>query len=540
MQKCLGIYIESNIIKYAKVSKEKDDIKIESFGVRFFEDLNAEIKKIVEETFSFNTPISINLMNEKYLYFDIFALLNKKDIEKTVQTEFESYCEEKKYNANAFETRYALTQSPDEKEKFRAMDIFINKIELNRQIQPLEKYKLARVVPEAIAIGNLAKLDKRENQLIVNMEESTTITTILNKQIYGIETLDFGSKEVLDNINKVENSYAKSYEICKNTTIYTADVENTDDEQSHLQYIMPTIYKIAQKLQEIVSDNNLKYQKIYLTGTLASINNIDLYFQELLPNVECEILKPKFVGDSTTKINIKDYIEVNSAIALAANELGEGVQELNFKKLGTGEKLIKALNIEMPEQKKESKTASALSGKINFDLKGSLDTTEVWLVRGCVTILLILIIFMSFSKILSNSMADKQKEIETLTSEQQAQISIAQANASSLDSKTTKYNSLISDLEEIEEKASDIAASRNLIPNLLSQIMYAIPEMVQLDLIENATGKTVTIIAESTDYDQLGYFVAVLKTKKILYNVVSSRGSKSGGIVTITIEGDLP
>ena len=93
MQKCLGIYIEENLIKYAKVSKERDNTKIESFGVRFFQDLAEEIDKIVEETYSFNTPISVNLSNEKYLYFDIFALLNKKDIEKTIQTEFESYCD---------------------------------------------------------------------------------------------------------------------------------------------------------------------------------------------------------------------------------------------------------------------------------------------------------------------------------------------------------------------------------------------------------------------------------------------------------------
>ena len=102
MQKCLGIYIEENLIKYAKVSKEKDDMKIESFGIRFFQDLSEEISKVIEETYSFNTPISINLYNEKYLYFDIFALLNKKDIEKTVQTEFESYCEGKNYNSKLY------------------------------------------------------------------------------------------------------------------------------------------------------------------------------------------------------------------------------------------------------------------------------------------------------------------------------------------------------------------------------------------------------------------------------------------------------
>ena len=34
MSTCLGLYIESNIIKYAKVSKEREQIKVESFGVK--------------------------------------------------------------------------------------------------------------------------------------------------------------------------------------------------------------------------------------------------------------------------------------------------------------------------------------------------------------------------------------------------------------------------------------------------------------------------------------------------------------------------
>ena len=141
MQKCLGIYVEENLIKYAKVSKEKDDIKIESFGIRFYQDLAEDIKKIVEETYSFNNPISINLANENYLYFDIFALLNKKDIEISVKTEFESYCEEKNLNSNAFETRYALMPNKYDDEKVRALNIAINKIELNRQEEPFKGYK---------------------------------------------------------------------------------------------------------------------------------------------------------------------------------------------------------------------------------------------------------------------------------------------------------------------------------------------------------------------------------------------------------------
>ena len=47
MQNCLGIYIENNLIKYAKVSKDRDTFKVDAFGIRFFDNLNEAIKKIV-------------------------------------------------------------------------------------------------------------------------------------------------------------------------------------------------------------------------------------------------------------------------------------------------------------------------------------------------------------------------------------------------------------------------------------------------------------------------------------------------------------
>ena len=137
-------------------------------------------------------------------------------------------------------------------------------------------------------------------------------------------------------------------------------------------------------------------------------------------------------------------------------------------------------------------------------------------------------------------MLNKEKEIDGLITKQNTQISAANSDTVSLNAKTQKYQSLISDLEEIDKKTNDIAASRNLIPNLLSQLMYIIPDKVQLVSIENTTGKTMSIQAQSYDYDQLGYFIATIKTKSVLRNVVSSRGNKEGEIVSVTIEGELP
>jgi len=549
MSKSLGVYVENNLIKYAKVSKEHDNIKVEAYGVRTFENLTTEIKKIIEETYSFNTPISINVSNEQYLYFDIFALLSKKDIQRTTETEFDAYCEEKNYNKNAFEMRYALVQKLDDKDKIKAIDIIVNKIELNRQIQPFESYKLSKVLPLPMAIADIAELDKKENAIIVNMEESTTITTVIDQKIYDIKTLEFGSKEVLEKINKVENSYAKAYEICKNTTIYTAEIESTEDEQPYLQYIIPAIYNVREKVQEIIMESSTKFDKIYLTGTLASVNNIDLYFQEVLRSGECQILKPKFIAESSTQVNIKDYIEVNSAIALAMDDLAEGNQALNFKKTTLTEKLSQMVKIDTGKAPKEEKKKNGnkkplFGGKLNlkFDLnvKGKLDYTEIWLMRTTIALVLVMVIFGTFSKILSNQMLEKGKQIEGLKVSQNSEIQKITTEKEALESKTTKYKALIKRLEEENDRISEIASRKNSIPNLLSQIMYIIPESVQVTSIDNTLNRKMVINAQASEYEELGYFIAKIRTKKILTNVISSEGSKNGETITVKIEGDLP
>ena len=83
-------------------------------------------------------------------------------------------------------------------------------------------------------------------------------------------------------------------------------------------------------------------------------------------------------------------------------------------------------------------------------------------------------------------------------------------------------------------------ASKNLIPNLLNQIMNEIDESVQLTSIENTTGKHIVIVAQSPTYPGLGYFKTILKTKNILQNVVSGSSMKQDGMIIVTIEGDLP
>ena len=125
---------------------------------------------------------------------------------------------------------------------------------------------------------------------------------------------------------KEKNSYSKAYEACKNTTIYTMETTATDDPNNkYLSFIIPTLFNIVQEVKKIKDQHN-KIDKIYLTGLGTAINNIDLYFQEYFNDSKCEILKPYFAINNS-KINIKDYIEVNSAIALAMEGLDYGLKD---------------------------------------------------------------------------------------------------------------------------------------------------------------------------------------------------------------------
>ena len=136
-----------------------------------------------------------------------------------------------------------------------------------------------------------------------------------------ITVLDEGSADFLTKINLKENSYSKSYEICKNTTIYTSEGKELETgDTAYLEDIMPTLYNIVGEVRKTINTAAQKIDKIYITGTAALINNIDLYFQEYLNDYKCEILKPYFISNSS-EISLKDYIDVNSAIALATMRL---------------------------------------------------------------------------------------------------------------------------------------------------------------------------------------------------------------------------
>ena len=551
MPSCLGLYIDKNLIKYAKVSKDHEFIKVDSYGIKFYDQISEAISQIVAETFSYKTPISVNLSNEMYNYFEIFSLLNKNDIPKAIETEFESLCEEKEYNMNALETRNVIVSNLENREKLRVVHVSANKTEINNKVQMLEGNKVGAVIPVSMSIPNLIDAKSKENVLIVNIEDKTTVTSIINNNVYEVKILEDGSKQILDSINLKENSYQKAYDICKNTTIYTSGSQDLQiDENDHLDDIMPTLYNIVSQVKKILENSPQEIEKVYITGTASVISNIDLYFSEYLNSVKCEILKPYFISTGLKNVNIKDFIEVNSAISLALNYLGVGIAGMNFRRIPLSQKISELMNIQIGGAKKlkdkpgkkdsNKKTIKKPNLNFNFDLTGALDTIEKSILRVAGALLGTIIIFIILSGILTNNMEKKEKEADDLISDTNAQIAKISSDNDKVNSKTSSYQELIDNLNKVNEALAEKYSLKDAVPNLLNEIMYATPKDVQITSIENTTSKHIKIEAQSEKYEQLGYFKGKIKNEGLLLNVISDQGVKNGDIVKTTIEGDLP
>ena len=171
MQNCLGIYVEEKIIKYAKVSKDRENIKIESFGTKTYEDITQTINQIIQETNSAKTPISVNLTGEYYDYFDLFSLLNKKDLKNSTEIEFEMLCKEKNIRKEDMEARYIFVIDQSQENRMKAINVSIEKDRIQDRKDLFSGYNLSVMEPLPICVTSLARLGEADSELVINMEE---------------------------------------------------------------------------------------------------------------------------------------------------------------------------------------------------------------------------------------------------------------------------------------------------------------------------------------------------------------------------------
>ena len=537
MSSCLGLFVEDNLIKYAKVSKENEKFKIDNYGIKFYDnDLETVIKQIVDETFSYKTPICINISHEKYTNAEIFGLLSESDQNKSLKTEFEFFCNEAGKNKLTLEYRTIVSDTLKDKDKKNALYVFVEKGKIAERIQLLDSYRLSSISPVALTIPDL-QVKEAENVMFINLENRTEITTVIGGTPVKVDVIDAGMSEVLKRIAETENSIAKAYEICKNTTLYTASSQNLQTENDeHLDLIIPTIYKIVDETKKIIQKNNIEIDKIYLTGTGTIINNIDLYFQENFMNSKCEILTPHFIDKSSLKLNVRDYIEVNSAISLAIQTLNKNNKRINFiESSEVWQRIKEVLTSDVKGIGKSGSGSSLKPRSINFSKINQLSC-----IRFLYTVTLILAVYIIITSIINGMISKKIAQTEDVISDAKIKNEELSKTTALINSRAENYESILEQLKEANDRVSSAYLSKNAIPNLLNEIMFAVPKQVQIMSIENSSDKHVVIKAQSAEYQYLGYLKSEIQNQAILLNVTSTSGTRASDMIQVTIEGDLP
>lgn len=578
MPSCLGICVGKNLIKYAKMSKEKKSmtVSINAYGVKFYDVLSQTLMDIVQETKSTDSIISICVSSEDYERVEVFKNMKPKDRETLLASEFESICDAKSANVSSLDVRYVLAQSPESPDQYKAICMAVSKIELTNLWQAMSTTKFESISAVGATITSLLK-DKGagQNAIIVNIEDETKVTILKNGEIFDLIQIPVGMDEVIAKLADRFNSYARAYEACKGIDAYAeGDLSLDIEAQSIRDALMPTLYDLKQRLMIALEPYIDDVQDIYITGTGIIVNNIDLYLQEAFKGKHCEILIPYFVNKERN--SIKDVLEVNSALAASIYALNGIDKSLDFlasgaylrgeakkKKMDPKEILGNVRNFFDEANKKMLRPVKAKSRKksVSFDdevenlnqLGGSGETMALnsdeeveyydpiseWLTRVAVSLFAAWLAYTGFAgyvegriddKMLlaSNNIAKTDSEIKQVGDDKNT----IQLKSDEYKEKTVKLQRIIDSIRLQQERSFDV-------PNFLSQLMFIIPTDVKVTSVQIGSDNTVFLEAESGKYAQLGYFVSRLKLAGVLDDVEMEVVNMSSTI-QIKVNGVLP
>lgn len=583
MPSCLGICIEKNIIKYAKLTKDKTSsmTTLDAFGIKFYDSLADTVREIVSETQSETVPLCVGLNSEDYTSVNVFSKLSQKDIKSLVNTNFISICEEKSVNSAALDMRYVLVRNTGDYDTYKAICIAANKTELTNLGQVFGEYKLAGITSVGLAIKNLLKNKGiGEKCAVINIEDDTKITVFTNGEISELITIPIGMDEVFTRVAEKYNSYSRAYDACKGVDAYGgSDLSYETDLKEINDILLPTLYDLKQRVLSALVDYKDVLRNIYITGTGVIINNIDLYFQDSFPGAKCEVLIPYFINRDRT--NIKDVLEVNNALALAAYGVDGVEKETDFyasggflKSEANKSKRQKQLSVKdmmtyannwmtaMDNKMKRKVNSKSRRNSVAFDdeveqldqLGGAgeapkaqiddneeyYDPFEEWLIRVAISTFAAFAAYVGVSywtgslldqkvALANEKIAESEQELKNVDND----ITYILSQSADYKAKTDKLEKILETIRTKQERSFDI-------PNLLSRLMFSIPDEVKVTSVNVTAGDRVTVSAESGRYSQLGYFVSRLKLEGVLKDVNMQVVSMDTSSIKIIINGVLP
>lgn len=122
-------------------------------------------------------------------------------------------------------------------------------------------------------------------------------------------------------------------------------------------------------------------------------------------------------------------------------------------------------------------------------------------------------------------------------------LTLAKADEKVIVDSTNEYKTINDEVQSLKEKIESNQIGKFSTYNVASfmqKIIKIIPSNVKLKSISSDDNKKVVITAESSKYQDLGYFVASLRLQPDILTNVVVKNIENKEVITIEIGGDLP
>lgn len=535
MASCLGIYLDGNVAKYAKLSIDNNkSITVEKYGIKFIsDDYKQAINNIIIDTASQNVPVVLNPRNDIYYNTQIYEQVQDKSyIPSIMKLEFESWCEKNAKVPDKYSYVYMVSESKNSENKRNAVINITPKEIINEGLSVAKN--ISGITPAKPIVKRLVS-DEESNYILINIDTTLSITVVINKKIVEFKSYSIGMKQLLADFTTNLGSYEKAYNTCKQMNVYTEGESSNDPTLE--QIVEPIFQEILKEALSVVNNYKNSVSQIFLSGIGTAFTNVDLLFSQFL-DIKCTMLKPFFIKDTTDVRYMSEIVESTEAIALAYEYLNPKYSELQY--VATKAKINNKINKmfsggEKNKPPKEKKVAK----DNNIQIK---DTTLDIITYISIVSVVVLISYIFFTVIYNISVNKMIKDMENKKQNILAQTQAVNDDIIYINRNMNEYKEINDEIEDIKNKieSNQIGKfSTYNVASFLQNIIKIIPTNVQLVNISSDDNKYVTLTASSTEYEDLGYFFAQLKLEKVLNNAKIIK-INNGETTTVEIGGDLP
>ena len=541
MASCLGIYLDNNIIKYAKLSLDNSkSINVEKYGIKFASDNYEQIiNQIIVETDSQNVPVVINPQDDLYYSSQVYEQVKDNSyVPDIMKLEFEAWCEKNAKSPDKYSYVYMVSDYKNSDNRRNSLLNITPKDSINSEINMVKT--VAQIIPAKPIVKRIVS-DEEDSYILINIDSSLSLTVVINKKIVEFKSYNTGMKSVLDDFTRNLGSYEKAYSACKQMNVYTEGESSNDPTLE--QIVEPALQEILKLCQVEVNKYANNISKIFLTGIGTSFTNIDLLFSQFL-DTKCSIIKPFFIKDTTDVRYVSEIVEVTEAITLAYEYLNPKFMELRY--MGSGVKLNNKINklfaaptriikpkkqkvekVKEPKEKKEPEIEDETVNKIGY---------------GAVVAAVVLVAYVLFGIVYSFSVNRIVKNMETKKQNVVAETANVNSDIEYVNKNMKEYKDINDEVEDIKNKIEKNEIGKFTtynVASLLQNIIRIIPKNVRLINIASNDNKKITITASSSEYEHLGYFFAQLKLEGVINNAKINKVN-NGETTTIEIGGDMP